>query len=142
LQGGHPHLMSQFAYLNESARTEAEKVRATIDEFYSRYPISHRVALRSRLRSIDDVAHYGALFELVVHELLVRSGCRVVAVEPRVPGTSTTPDFLAETSDGKRFYVEATIATGESQMTRGAQKRLDEVYKAIDSVSSPNFFLS
>ena len=142
LQGGHPHLMSQFAYLNELVRPEAEKVRTVVDEFYLRYPADHRAALRHRLRSIDDVAHYGAFFELAIHELLIRAGCRILAVEPPMPGRSTSPDFLVETPNGNRFYIEATIATGQSRATTGAQKRLDDAYKAINSVSSPDFFLS
>jgi hypothetical protein len=136
LQGGHPHVMSQFAYLNQSARTEAERVRAKVDELYSHYPACHRAALRNRLRSIDDVTHYGVLFELAMHELLIRAGCRIVAVEPPMPGTNKSPDFLVEAPDGRRFYFEATIATGQSQATAGARKRLDEVYKAINSVPS------
>src|ERR1700724_3229970 len=67
LQGGHPHVMSQFAYLNQSARSEAEKVRAKVAELYSRYPACHCAALRNRLRSTDDVTHHGALFELALH---------------------------------------------------------------------------
>src|ERR1700721_4244793 len=66
LQGGHPHVMSQFAYLNQSARTEAERVRAKVDELYSHYPACHRAALRNRLRSIDDAPHYGVLFEFAM----------------------------------------------------------------------------
>ena len=44
-----------------------------------------------------------------------------------MPGTNKSPDFLVEAPDGKRFYLEATIATGQSQATAGARKRLDEV---------------
>jgi hypothetical protein len=85
LDAGRQHLISQFDYLNESSRAEAEKVRTVVDEFYSRCPSEHRTALRNRLRSIDDIAHHGAFFELALHELLIRAGCSIIAVEPPMP---------------------------------------------------------
>jgi hypothetical protein len=65
-----------------------------------------------------------------------------LSASPGKPKGSKSPDFLVEAPDGKRFFVEATIATGQSRTTAGAQRRLDEVYKAIDTINSPDFFLS
>jgi len=142
LVGGAPYLLSHFDYLNTSDRPEAERVRGLIDEWLARYAASDRDRLRDRLRSIDDIGHLGAFFELALHELLIRAGFRIVAVEPAVERSRRVPDFLVETSDGGRFFLEATLATGRSQAGAAAQRRLDQAFKTIDSVPSPDFFLS
>lgn len=141
LVGGARGLISHFDYLNTSNRTEAAQVRALVDDLLTRYPIEHREDMRKRLRSIDDIGHLGAFFELAMHELLIRAGCRIVAVEPAVAGTKKVPDFLVETQTSARFYLEATLATGRSQADASAQKRLDQALKTIDAVPSPEFFL-
>ncbi len=142
LVGGAPYLLSHFDYLNTSNRPEADRVRALVAAFLGRYPEGDRDRLRDRLRSIDDIGHLGAFFELALHELLLRAGCRVIAVEPAIEGTRRVPDFLVETPSGDRFYLEATLATGRSQTDAAAQKRLEQAFKIIDSVPSPDFFFS
>jgi hypothetical protein len=141
LDGGASHLISQFDYLNTSNRVEADKVRRLIDRFLWRYPKSERGNLRNRLRSIDDDTHRSAFFELAMHELIVRAGCKVIAVEPELQVGTRRPDFLAETRNGERFYLEATLATGRTQEDNGAQARLNRALAAIDGVNSPDFFL-
>jgi hypothetical protein len=142
ISGGAPKLLSCFDYLNNSNRLEAERVRQFVDELLSRYPEGERTRLRDRLRSIDNISHQSAFFELVLHELIIRSGCRIVEVEPRIPETRKTPDFLVETASGEKFYLEATLATGISNLNASAQQRIDQAIKTIDSVHSSNFFIS
>jgi hypothetical protein len=142
LEGGAVELISQFDYLNASNRAEAERVRVLLDDFLSRYPAVKREVLRDRLRTIDDIAFEASAFELVLHELMIRNGNVVIAVEPSVAGSSKTPDFLMRARDGTEFYLEATLATGRSMAEVGAQKRLDQVFKTIQSVPSSDFFLS
>ena len=141
LPGGADYLVSQFDYLNSSARVEAAKVRAVVERMFDRYPAQTQEALRRRLRSVDNNTYLGAFFELALHDLLLRSGCRVLAVEPDLEDTLRSPDFLAETPEGQRFYLEATLATGRSRSEEGADRRLKEAFQAIDSVHSPDFFL-
>lgn len=141
LPGGADHLVSSFDYLNASDRLEAARVRATVEEMFAQYPASAQEGLRRRLRSIDNNTHISAFFELALHELLLRSGCHVLAVEPGLEGTLRSPDFLAQTQAGQRFYLEATLATGRSQADEGANRRLREALQAIDAVQSPDFFL-
>jgi hypothetical protein len=140
LTGGAPYLISQFDYLNRSSRAEAANVRTVVDDLLTRYPRTGQEQLRHRLRSVDDVGHLGAFFELATHELLVRAGCRVLEIEPQINGTDKSPDFLVEAPAGDRFYVEATIAMGRSRMDVAAG--LDEAHRAIDSIVSPDFMLS
>jgi hypothetical protein len=142
LEGGASHVISQFDYLNESARPEAVCVRDLVDEWLSHYPAPQRGRLVNRLRSRDNILHHGAFFELLLHELLLKSSCEVIAIERSIEGSERKPDFLASTPGGERFYLEATLATGRSQADAGRQQLLSEALQAIDSVESPNFFLS
>lgn len=141
LPGGADHIVSHFDYLNSSDRVEAARVRAAVEEMFSRYPAAAQDGLRHRLRSIDDNTHLGAFFELALHDIVLRAGCTVLAVEPDLEGTPRSPDFLVETPQGQRFYLEATLATGRSRSGEGAERRLREALQAIDSVQSPDFFL-
>jgi hypothetical protein len=135
------HRIAAFDYLNESARSPAARARGLIEELFARYPGAHARALRRRLRSIDDISHRSAFFELLLHELLLRERCTIVAVEPVIAGTDRSPDFLVEAADGSRFYLEATLATGRSEADAAAQRRLDDVLGAIDAVNAPNVLL-
>lgn len=135
------HLISRADYLNASARPEAARVRAQIDAMLLRYPEAHRDALIRRIRSPNDDRHRSAVLELAVHELLIRSGFRILAVEPPLLN-GRSPDFLVEAPDSQRFYLEATVATGEAGADPGADRRLREVLQALDDVRSPDFFLS
>lgn len=141
IHGPADHLVSQFEYLNRSDRDEAGRVRTLVEELFLRYPAEAQDSLRTRLRSADDNQHLAAAFELVLHELLLRSGCQILAVEPSLEGTGRSPDFLAQSEAGVRFYLEATLATGRSRNQVGADRRLSEALQAIDSVQSPDFFL-
>jgi hypothetical protein len=142
LEGGAAYRVSQFDYLNCSSRVEAERVRQLMDSIYARYPRDRQEDLRQRLRSIDDTTHLSASFELVLYEVLVLSGHRVLEVEPSLSQSNRRPDFLIESPSRTRFYLEATLATGRSTADAGAQARLAEVLRAIDAIVSPNFFLN
>lgn len=71
-----------------------------------------------------------AHFELALHDLLLRSGCKALAVEPDLEDAPRSPDFLARAPEGQRFYLEATLATGRSQSEEGADRRLREALHA------------
>ena len=64
----------QFAYLNRSARLEANLIRALLEAWFSRYPPAEAADLRARFRSSNDLQHHSAFFELFVHELLLKLG--------------------------------------------------------------------
>jgi len=134
------HLVSRFDYLNASARPEAQRVRDTVDAFFAKYPATHADEMRNRLRSRDETLHQSALFELALHELLLRQGFTVVEVEPTL-ANGRSPDFLVASPAGDRFYLEATLASGQPAATAGAERRMREALQAIDEVESPNFFL-
>jgi hypothetical protein len=139
--GAASRISSAFNYLNSSNRIEASRVRALVDDLFHRYPKAHQKSLKHRLRSIDNITHYSAFFELLLHEILTYSGYKIVAVEPDVPGTNNKPDFLVQAPAGQQFYLEATLATGRSTADAAAQTRLNQALHIIDSMGSADYFL-
>ncbi|GGF46408.1 hypothetical protein GCM10011611_61090 [Aliidongia dinghuensis] len=130
-----------FAYLNRSGRPEAARVRQLAEDWLTHYPADHRDALIARLRSTIDDQHRAAFFELFIHELLLAREHRILAIEPKLPHTPKSPDFLVEAKEGHRLYIECVLATGRSQQEVAAQARLNQALTAIDRTSSPRHFL-
>ena len=130
-----------FAYLNRSARAEAECVRQLVVRWFDHYPADKRGGLVARFRSPIDDQHYSAFFELFLHEIVLTCGHRIVAIEPLLASTRKSPDFLVESVPGGRFYLEAVLATGRSQEEARAQARLNQALAAIDKTPSPAHFL-
>ena len=134
-------VQTQFWYLNHSNRPEAGRVRETLEQWFDRYPESHRSTLLNRLRSPVDEEHLSAFFELLLHEFLLRSDHRIVAIEPTLEHTDRSPDFEVEGPCGGRFYLEAVLATGKSHEERSAQRRLNEAVHEVESADAPMHFL-
>jgi hypothetical protein len=139
-QGPARHAEPHFRYLNRSGRAEAGRVREVLESWFSRYPQPHQAELRSRFRSPDAVHHQAAFFELYLHELLLILGY-TVELHPAVDGTGRRPDFYAERGATDAFYLEAAVATDKSTDELAMEARLNQIYDALNSVSSPNFFI-
>lgn len=125
-----------FVYHNRSNRPYAHAIRGFYEDLFSRYPCrsstatSTRRQFRGRFRSKDDIEHYGAAFELMCHELLLR--CRFdLEVEPTIPGTPNHPDFRAEQGGNALFLLETTVA-GPRREIRKAGARKDIFWTTID----------
>lgn len=116
---------SAFAHLDRSARTEADALRSLIEDWLSFYPPGEAPGLAARLRSPRDDQHRSAFFELLLHRLLGSLGHRILAVEPKLPHTWKSPDFLVE-----GFYLEAITAQGDD--LHAVLKRKASRYGALD----------
>jgi len=138
---GARHDEGHFEYLNRSGRPAVAAVRAWIDDALSRYPEKDRNSLVGKIQSGDEVAHRSGLFELLLHEALLRSGSVIEAVEPTLPHTDKSPDFLVRAPNGERFYLEATLATGLSDPDRRARKRRNTAIEAVNNVRSQDYVL-
>ena len=140
-QGTGPRLYAQpdFDYLNRSARPGVEVIRQTLEDWFSRYPATHRPELRAQFRS-DNYQHRSAHFELVLHELLLRLGV-TVEVHPAIQGANRRPDFLATSTSGAKWYLEAVLATNQTREEAAAEARKNQVYDAINQLNSPDFFI-
>lgn len=131
---------SDFEYHNRSARPGVVASRALMEEWFARYPDAHKRDLRGRFRSRSQSAHFGAFFELYLHELLLRMGCSV-QVHPEIAHTRSHPDFLVVDPGGIRLYVEATLASAPGNKDEAAGRRTGVVYDCLNEMDSPNFFL-
>jgi hypothetical protein len=132
---------TQFGYLNRSNRDEAEKVRELIEAWLEAYPAEHRKSLVGRLRSQTDEEHVSAVFELLLHALLLWTGHTIVAIEPELGHTPNRPDFLVAAPDGAQFYLEAVTVTGKSKAEVGQERLLSTAVRAIERAAAPNHFL-
>lgn len=65
----------------------------------------------------------------------------MLEIEPTLPHTTKSPDFLAENAAQERFYLEAVQASGLSSQDVAARARLSTALAAIDSTPSPLHFL-
>lgn len=132
-----------YLYLNRSARPAVILIRQELENWFLRYPKAAKGNIKRRFQSCDQIEHHSAFFELYIHELLIRLGLTVDIPNPE-PGASSlrAPDFLATSKEGCRFFVEATLATNQSQQDVSGEKRLNQVYDALNGLDSPNFFIS
>jgi hypothetical protein len=116
-------------------------VRSLLEEWFLRYPEEHRVEFLGAFQSGNDMQFIAASFELYLHELFLRQGFEV-EVHPQVSsGKKTTPDFRVTDPRGISFYLEAVLATDESDQERAASRRMDVVVDALNRLNCKDFFL-
>ena len=132
------HSESLFAFLNRSAHREVTEIRDQLESWFERFPVEAQHDVRERFRGDDDHAHQGAVFELLMHELLIRLDC-MVEVHPDIPGTGSRPDFLAR-HGGCPFYIEATVVDPKGSPSASRPLEKDAVAK-INELTSPHFYI-
>ena len=132
------HAESSFAFLNRSSWPVCERDRRLYQKWLDGMPHEAQSGLVGRFTSEDDDHHVAAAFELLIHAIMTQLGA-TVSVEPSIPGSTTTPDFLVEHRD-TQFYIEATVSRALS--TGGQRDQLEAtVFDWINSIESPNFRL-
>jgi hypothetical protein len=139
-KGPAGHVEPHFTYLNRSGRPDVASIRERLEVWFSRYPKDDQTEMRARFRSKKDPHHHAAFFELFLHELLLGLGCQVT-VHPTAARSERRPDFLVKSRSGDGFYLEAVVATGESEQAAAQRARVGVVYDALDRMTSPNFFI-
>ena len=132
------HSESSAAFLNRVAGGYWDQIRDLVEDWASRVPDAARRDIVARLRSSSDRQSGAAFWELYLHETFVQAGY-AVEVHPSVDGPRP-PDFRV-TRGADRFYVEATCVFG-ARTDAGAIARRQALYDAVESIHSPNFFLS
>ena len=122
-----------FDYLNRSSRPEINIVRNNLEVWYNRYPLDKRKDIYSRFRSSKDHEHRSAFFELCLHELMLRLGCKI-DIHPRLNNKKEKlPDFLVEPPNGNSFYLEAAASEFKPQREKNGQQILNRVYDFLNS---------
>lgn len=132
---------SEFGFLDRCSWPAAQRVREFLDECFARYPHAERGELAARIRSEDDVAFRSGLFELLLHEYLLRKGF-LVAPHPALPnGSAKRPDFLVVGPDGARFYIEATSASERDGRNQGGETLVATTLQHLSDATHPSFFV-
>jgi hypothetical protein len=133
---------SEFAFLNQSARSVLQDARDLLEGWFDDYPASGKKNLKSQFRSPHNRQHWGAFFELYCHALLRHQDFDVELHPSAGAGKTTHPDFLVSRAGEKAFYMECTLAA-DPVFDDAAQRRLNQVIDGLnDSLHSPNFFIS
>jgi hypothetical protein len=135
-----PRRTTHFQGLNECADPEFAYARSFVEEWFQRLPDGEKRDLHARLSSKDDGQHQQALFQLYLHELLVKMRYDVQCHPEVSREVRGRPDFLALRDGGPLFYLEATT-TAPAVAQTNEEKRLDAVYDALDEIACPNFWL-
>lgn len=128
-----------FQYWNRSARRDIAVLRDLLESWFSHYPSEHAAELRSRIR--DDRSFDSGVFELLLHEALLRFGCSL-EIHPELPGSTRRPEFLVTEPDGSRWYLEAIVATGESEEEATIRSLKNRIYDALNELESPDYFVN
>ncbi|HKV43610.1 MAG TPA: hypothetical protein VJT32_02865 [bacterium] len=134
--GPGKHGEGTYEFLDRSARDNVGVVRSLLERWFSEYPTPYQVDLRKRFKT----DFHAAFWELFLHAYC---GANEFTLElhPKVPGSSKRPDFLVRKGDCE-FYLEATVTRDESDEDEGRRRVRNMLYDAINSIESPNFFLT
>lgn len=131
------HSEGTFSFLNRSARPASEGVRDLLNQWYARYPNQHKLDLTRRFRTDFSVG----FFELLLHEVLLHFQYQVEVHPILTTSQRSHPDFRAKTSVGDVLFLEATIATDESEQEKAKNKALAVLYDQISQIHLPDYFL-
>ncbi|MEU0690122.1 hypothetical protein [Streptomyces uncialis] len=116
-----------------------DQVRNVINEWCSHFPPADQPGLLSRLRDRNsDESVFSALWEIYLHEMLIRSDC-TVEIERRTGKGARRPDFLVTRGD-ERFVIEAKWTA--ERLGGTGDSIPPQVEDTIDRIPSPNFSVS
>jgi hypothetical protein len=128
-----------FSFLDRSARPAMGRVRELLERWLSEYPREGQPELCRRIQSGDDEHFNAAVFELYIHQILLRTQHRVEI--HRGEGDGKRPDFFAKGTDGAALVLEAIVATEASDASKGGQNRLNQFYDITETLESADFRL-
>lgn len=133
---------SEFAFLDRSARPEMERVREFLERLAEAYPAEEVSELSARIRSGDDTQFKSAIFELILHEYLLRLGYTLIP-HPELPnGSKARPDFHVISPKGDEFYLEAVLASVNDGSDKSAEARMGTTLDALAKACHPNFMVA
>ncbi|MCC6651279.1 MAG: hypothetical protein IT348_09055 [Candidatus Eisenbacteria bacterium] len=129
-----------FDWWNRFARADVAAMRDELEYWFGRYCPNDAHRLRREFRSSRRPQHVAALFELFIHENLLKLGF-TVECQVALATSANVPDFLVFANGQPSFYVEAK-AKLESTKEVVAERRKQEVLEAVRHMRSPDFFVS
>jgi len=106
------------------------------------YPVEHRRELCQRIKT-STTDFDSELFELIIHEMLRRSGFGI-EIHPDLPDDmEKKPDFLVTDTDGNSSFIECVLATGKSEAEISADNLVHSIYQKLDErLRTPLYYWS
>ena len=98
-----------YEFWTRSAWPACENIRGVLERWFASYPTRHQVDLHARFRERDQ-NHAAALFELYLHQVLIRLGLSP-EVHPEPGSGKGRPDFAVVGAEGSRCYLEANVVS-------------------------------
>lgn len=133
---------SDFAFMDRSSRGEIDRVRVFIEALASRYPKEELPELVARVRSGNDTHFKSAIFELVLHEFLVRLGYTLQPHPELTNGSTSRPDFHVVGPEGGEFYLEAVLASAANDAGPAAEAMIGTTLDALSRATHANFMVA
>jgi hypothetical protein len=130
------HQHNTYKFYDNSAIEEFAAVRNRLNDWFSRYPDRGKKQLKRDFQSNFD----SAFFELFIHEVFLQQGFSLIP-HPIVPNSTKNPDFLAK-KGGLEIYLEAKVATDESNDERALKAKQNVIYDTINQIKCPNYWIS
>jgi hypothetical protein len=127
-----------FHYTDRSSRQEAERVRSLLEQLLSEYPEIHQNRIQGRLRSDDERDFISAVFELVVHGILLRLGYSP-QVEPDINGKK--PEFLCSIANKEQCLVECATVFGLDDREYSHILMKNRILDRINEIQVDDYFL-
>jgi hypothetical protein len=125
-----------FSFYDASGRESVSIYRDLLNRWISHYPDSEQRELVQRLRKGEALQFSRTLAEIIVHEAMRYDFSRI-EYHPKLPDTSSRPDFLKFSRDGqKAAYIEVTTCNPAKQDVAAAT-RFAAIYNAIDGTRIP-----
>jgi hypothetical protein len=129
-----------FTFLNRVNTPLWAEVRRLLEEWFGHYPADHAGELRNGFRSGLPGSHWGAWWELYLHELFSSLGYEL-EIHPTLPDSTKRPDFKL-TRDGSSLYLEAAaVFSGIKPGEGGDGLAPPWMLAGIETVQSPGFFV-
>ena len=126
---------SLFKFIERSNSEQMIQARSTLQLFLNELPKKHQQSFANKIRNGKDTDCEATIFEILVHSFLLRSGSQVIEVEPDIGGRK--PDFLAETNDGQRFVVEASVLQDMS----AEEATVYRIWDALNKIRPCKYYL-
>jgi hypothetical protein len=130
------HGVSIFEFFDSNAENRVKIVRDVLNDWFSRYPDSHKADLKQGFKN----NFYTAMYELFIHELFIKQGFQLFP-HPTIPNSTKRPDFLV-VKDSIEFYIEATVLKGISEEESKKQNFHDNLISQLQKINSPNCWLA
>lgn len=137
-----PASASAYHRLDQTGGAFYDELRETLDEWFGRLPAPARAVIGAAFRRPALGDHLGAFWEIYVHELASRLDWEVEVDIGCEDPEQQRPDFLLHRDAASvSVSVEATVVLGDDAVHPADQRRVAQLYDAIERIGVRDFLL-